>query len=207
MVFPVPAEPETRAGPLYAASTIRRCAGCRKTVHFSHGNSSARSSSLCVLHEAESALRVRMCERVRIGGHLCRALRCAAGCELQQRLRRLSRQVVGEIEQRVLVRAANVVQPRLGDAVAQQLVVRGFGEERRLGGGRRSSGGCLHDDGAMGLRSRARFRGPRRSEPRRSSDAARSAVAPPIGTRRRDGRHRRAGRSMPSDARSGVCPG
>ena len=101
-----------------------------------------------VLHEAEAALRVRVRERVRVGGHSCRALRRAAGGKLQQRLRRLGRQVVGEIEQRVLVRAANVVQPRLGDAVAQQLVVRGFGEERWLGRGRRSGGGCLHDDGA-----------------------------------------------------------
>ena len=37
MVFPVPAEPETRAGPVYSRSTSCRWAGCRKTVHFSQG--------------------------------------------------------------------------------------------------------------------------------------------------------------------------
>ena len=37
MVFPVPAEPEIRAGPLYSRSTNCRCAGWRKTVHFSQG--------------------------------------------------------------------------------------------------------------------------------------------------------------------------
>ena len=37
MVLPVPAEPETRAGPLCSRSTSCRWAGCRKTVHFSQG--------------------------------------------------------------------------------------------------------------------------------------------------------------------------
>ena len=39
MVLPVPAEPETRAGPLKSRSTHSRCSGWRKTVHFSHGKS------------------------------------------------------------------------------------------------------------------------------------------------------------------------
>ena len=37
IVFPVPAEPETLAGPLKSCSTICRCAGCRNTDHFSQG--------------------------------------------------------------------------------------------------------------------------------------------------------------------------
>jgi hypothetical protein len=32
-VFPVPAEPDTRAGPANRRSTTARCEGCRKTPH------------------------------------------------------------------------------------------------------------------------------------------------------------------------------
>jgi len=45
IVLPVPAEPDTRAGPLYSRSTISRWAGCRNTIHFSQGYSSALLSS------------------------------------------------------------------------------------------------------------------------------------------------------------------
>ena len=37
MVFPVPAEPDTLAGPVYSRSTIARWAGCRKMLHLSQG--------------------------------------------------------------------------------------------------------------------------------------------------------------------------
>ena len=72
-----------------------------------------------VLHQAEAALRVWVGEGVRAGGRLHRPVRRAAGRELQKRFRRLGRQVVGEVEQRVLVRASHVIQPRLGNAVGQ----------------------------------------------------------------------------------------
>ena len=109
-----------------------------------------------VLDQAEPALSVGVSERIRVGGRGSRPvrhatgsgvdcdvlhdrlhderrpLRRATGCDLQQRFRRLGRQVVGEIEQGVLVRAAHVVHPRLGHAVAQQLVVGGTGKKRRL---------------------------------------------------------------------------
>jgi len=45
IVLPVPADPATRAGPENSRSTIWRWARCKKTVHFSQGKSSARSSS------------------------------------------------------------------------------------------------------------------------------------------------------------------
>ncbi len=45
MVFPVPADPAIRAGPLKRRSTSSRCAGWRNIVHFSQGYSSARASS------------------------------------------------------------------------------------------------------------------------------------------------------------------
>ena len=37
IVFPVPAEPDTRAGPEYSRSTHWRCSGCKNTSHLSHG--------------------------------------------------------------------------------------------------------------------------------------------------------------------------
>ena len=54
-----------------------------------------------VLHQAEAALRVWVGEGVRAGGRLHRPVRRAAGREFQKRFRRLGRQVVGEVEQRV----------------------------------------------------------------------------------------------------------
>ena len=60
IVLPVPAEPETRAGPLKSFSTSSCWSGWRNTVHFSHGASSARSSSSVSTME--------------------RNLRCASGC-------------------------------------------------------------------------------------------------------------------------------
>ena len=92
-----------------------------------------------VLHQAEAALRVWVGEGVRAGGRLHRPVRRAAGRELQKRFRRLGRQVVGEVEQRVLIHAAHVVQPFVGDPVAHQRVIGGAGKERGLG--RRRSGG------------------------------------------------------------------
>ena len=116
MVFPVPADPETRVGPLYAFFTIRRV---QEDCPLLPRELEGALQLVCVLHEAKATLRIRMREWVRAGGRVRRPVWCAAGGKLQQRLRRFGRQVVGEIEQRVLVRATNITQPRLGHAVAQ----------------------------------------------------------------------------------------
>ena len=59
--------------------------------------------------------------------------RLAAGGQLQQRLRSLRRQVVGQNKQAVLVGLAHVVEPLRRDAVAQQLVVLTIREQRAPG--------------------------------------------------------------------------
>ena len=86
---------------------------------------------LHVRHHPEAALRVRMRERIGARHGRRRAVRGTAGRKLQQCLGGLARQVVGEVEQRVLRRGPHVVQPLDGHAVAQQIVVRRVGEERR----------------------------------------------------------------------------
>ena len=64
-------------------------------------------------------------------------VRGATRRESQQCLRRLGRQMDGYFEQRVFVGLPNVIQPRFGHAVAQQLVVGNVCEESRLSGRRR----------------------------------------------------------------------
>ncbi len=85
---------------------------------------------LHVRYYPEAALRVRMREWIgaRHGRH--RTVRRTAGCKLQQRLGGLARQVIGEVEERVLCRGPHVVQPLDRHAVAEQVVVRRAGEDR-----------------------------------------------------------------------------
>ena len=119
MVFPVPAEPETRAGPLYAFIHDPPLRRVQEDCPLLPREFERALQLIYVLHQAEAALRVWVGEGVRAGGRLHRPVGRAAGRELQQRFRRLGRQVVGEVEQRVLVRASHVIQPRLGNAVGQ----------------------------------------------------------------------------------------
>ena len=128
MVLPVPAEPETRAGPLYYRSTSCRWAGCRKTPLLP-GAVQRSLQRLHVRHHPEAALRVRMRERIGARHGRRRAVRRTAGRKLQQRLGGLARQMIGEVEQRVLRRGAHVIQPLDRHAVAEQIVFRRVGED------------------------------------------------------------------------------
>ena len=85
---------------------------------------------LQVRHHPEAALRVRMRERIGARQSRHRTVRRTAGRKLQQRLGGLARQMIGEVEQRVLGRGPHVVQPLDRHAVTQQIVVRRAGEER-----------------------------------------------------------------------------
>ena len=103
---------------------------------------------LHVRHHPEAALRVRMCERIGARHRRRRAVRRTAGRKLQQRLGGLARQMIGEVEQRVLRRSPHVVQPLDRHAVAQQILVRGVGEDRgprRRGSASRDARGGRRD--------------------------------------------------------------
>ena len=108
---------------------------------------------LHIRHHPEAALRVRMRERIgaRHGRHC--AVRRTAGRKLQQRLGGLARQMIGEVEQRVLRRGPHVVQPLDRHAVAEQVVVRRVGEDR--GPRRRWSTWCSFKPGCAGFTCRS----------------------------------------------------
>ena len=131
MVLPVPAEPDTRAGPWKLRLTICRCAGCRKTVHFSHGYSKGPLQLLVVGHDAETALRVRMGKRILIRGRGRRRFRRAAGGKRHQSFGGLGGEVIGDLQEGIfVVHLPDFFQPLGGNAVVQQLVVRHSREER-----------------------------------------------------------------------------
>ena len=83
-----------------------------------------------IRHHPEAALRVRVRERIGARDGRRRTVGRTAGRKLQQRLGGLARQVIGEVEQRVLRRGPHVVQPLDRHAVAEQIVVRRAGEDR-----------------------------------------------------------------------------
>jgi hypothetical protein len=62
-----------------------------------------------------------------------RNLRLHAGCKVQKRFGRLLRQVIRQVEERVLGRRPHVAQPFGRNSVAQQVLVRDAVEEARPG--------------------------------------------------------------------------
>ena len=121
IVLPVPAEPgDARRAGIVALDPLRAAPGCRKTVHFSHGKFERALQLLDIGHHAEAPLRVGMVERVRRRRPAHGTRGVAARRELQQRLGGLGRQVIGQVEQRVLGGLTHVGQPLRRHAVAEQ---------------------------------------------------------------------------------------
>ena len=85
---------------------------------------------LDVRHHPEATLCVRVGERIGACGGRRTRRRGATGGELQQCLGRFGRQVIGDVEQRILRRRPHVAQPLDRHAVTQQVVVRRTGEDR-----------------------------------------------------------------------------
>ena len=106
---------------------------------------------LHVRHHPEATLGVRMRERIGARHGRRRAVRRTAGRKLQQCLGGLARQMIGEVEQRVLRRGPHVVQPLNGHAVAEQIVVRRVGEDRGLRRRRSGSRGPVGGRGDVHL--------------------------------------------------------
>ena len=154
---------------------------------------------LHIRHHPEAALRVRMRERIGARHGRRRTVGRTARRKLQQRLGGLARQVIGEVEQRVLRRGPHVVQPLDRHAVAQQVVVRRAGEDR--GPRRRWSTSHRVPGWTLGRpplhtaapESRGPSHGSRRVAQPRSLDAVPAAVVRPTDRRRRDDRRSRAG--------------
>ena len=88
---------------------------------------------LAVGHDAKAALGIGVVELVRIGWERRRNLRRSPGCQLEQCLRRLCRQVVGQLEKGVLGSGPGVFEPVAGHSEAKQFVIRLVGEEKLLG--------------------------------------------------------------------------
>ena len=102
---------------------------------------------LDVRHHPEAPVCVGVRERIGVGRGCGGQDGSAPGGELQQRLGGLGREVIGEVEQRVLGGRADVAQPFGRHAVAEQVVVLCAGEDgcsRRRTAGGRGSGGRRH---------------------------------------------------------------
>ena len=85
-----------------------------------------------VRHGPESALCIRVLERVVISCRHCGNNGCAAGCQFEQSLPCFLRQPVRQREDRVLVRLVHVAKPLLRHAIAEKLVVGSIPKEWRL---------------------------------------------------------------------------
>ena len=118
-VLPVPADPVTRAGPLYSTldgGALRRVQEDRPLLP---GVVERAFQFSGVVHEPEPPLSVRVLEGVRVIGGLDRRSGRSTHSELEERLGSLARQVVGECEERVLSRSAGIGEPFGGHAVAE----------------------------------------------------------------------------------------
>ena len=188
MVLPVPAEPATRAGPAdRSARPAARCAGCRKTAHFSHGIVERALQLLDVGQDAEAPLRVGMGEGIGLGRRRLRRHAAsrrppapaappappAAGASITSS--RLSS-----------VACADVVDPLLRHAESHQLELAQIVEQRRLGAA--ASVGASAAVERLARRSPRPAPASRPAAPRRSSDGVRSCGARPSCRRRRGGR-------------------
>jgi hypothetical protein len=80
----------------------------------------------------EPPLRVGVGEGIGLDRGALRHRRHGTGCQVQERLGRLLRQVIGDLEQRILGGAPHGVEPIAGYAIAEQRVVRDPGEQQRL---------------------------------------------------------------------------
>ena len=90
---------------------------------------------LLVGHAAEAALRIGMGKRISDRGSTYRPLRRAPGSQFQQRLGRLGGKMIRQGQESVLVSyLLDVIKPRSGYAVVQQLAVRYTGEHGALSG-------------------------------------------------------------------------
>ena len=109
-VLPVPAEPVTRTGPSNSRSTKSRCEGWRKTIHFSQGKLSACSSSatFSTTRKRRSASGCWNGSATVTGAG---TLRTPVEMNSKQRLAGLGGQVCGDVEEVVLGRRQNVVDP------------------------------------------------------------------------------------------------
>ena len=96
-------------------------------------------------HDPEATLGVRVLEGVGLGRSMHRHGRRVPRCQLEQSLGGLGRQVVGQLEHRVLRGSLHVGHPLCRDTVAQEVVLGHVLEERPSGGlARRRNGLGLH---------------------------------------------------------------
>ena len=86
-----------------------------------------------VVHDAEAAAGVRMLERVGLGRGMAWKRRRSAGSQFQQRLGGLVWQMVGKIEEAVVVGAAYIGQPLGRYTVVQQFFIGNVGKGERSG--------------------------------------------------------------------------
>ncbi len=105
---------------------------------------------LLVLHNPETAQRVRVGERIGRRRDRSGAVQAPGGDIFQQRLGGLGGQVIGQSEKRVLGRASDVLDPIQGDTNARQVLERQRAEN--LAGGAGAAGG----DGAAISSTRSR---------------------------------------------------
>ena len=179
-VLPVPAEPETRAGPVKARVDEVALRGVEEDGPGLPGRVEGGLELGARLHQVEAALGVGVGEGV---GRGLGDGKGAGGGEGEERLGGFGGEVVHEGEEAVLVGGADVR--------------RASREGRRRRGGwrrpRRRRGGAADGAGGARVAPPRRARGPRRSGRRRSSGGSRCGGGRPRRRRRRGGRRRRAG--------------
>ena len=171
-----PCRPSRRRAPgrCSRARPTARCSGCRKTVHFSHGNSSARSSSSTFVMTRKRRCASGCSNGSASAGSGCGDARRPAGRQLQQRLGRLAGRWSASVEQRVLVRLAHVVEPLRRARRSRAARPR---QRRRTAAA--SAAPALALRRTPGRRSPSPSRGSRRAAPRPSSDASPACAARP----------------------------
>jgi hypothetical protein len=97
--------------------------------------------------DTEAALRVGVAERIGLDRRRRWNLRRSAGRQVQQRLARFLRQVIGEVEQGVLGRAAHFTDSFGRHPIGEEHSIRDIGKERRLRHlGRRRGGWAWRGD-------------------------------------------------------------
>ena len=156
MVFPVPAEPPTLAGPLYCRSLAGAVRDAERPSTLSHGASSARCNSSRSPTTRKAPLRIRMPQRIRftlleklVRWQAAGGCGFAAGGQRQQRLCSLGRQVFGDFQQRAFSGDFYILKP-IGQNTTQQIFI------RQLRGVRRPSDLCFNYFGITTSSTRSR---------------------------------------------------
>jgi hypothetical protein len=114
MVLPVPAEPETRAGPLFDEGTLR---GMEEDAPFLPGIIERAFEFVYVTHHAEAALRVGMFEGVDAGGQADGQIWFCADSEIEDSFGGFRGEVGGDGEDGVFVGRLYFVERGEGDAI------------------------------------------------------------------------------------------